>query len=187
MNTMTHGSSLFSVEPHSGLESRSDRMRVAVDFSPRTKSESRAVAERRLNPLVQLGESRVSSVAPRRQATWRSTRGLKSTATFTRSLRDRVVAISVPAIPATLLPPSFIPPKTAKNPTHDPKSESRRWGTRSVAERGAGTPRVPAAWKAALPVAQASCLLVPAASLPPAFGASHPSKLPTATSTAKSS
>jgi hypothetical protein len=110
------GSSLFSVEPYSGLESRSDGTRVAVDFSPRTRTGSGAVAERRLTPFVPFVESHVSSVAPRRKAVLRSSRGLKSTAIFTRSLRDRAVAISIPAIPASQLPSSFIPPKPARNP-----------------------------------------------------------------------
>jgi len=63
--------------------SRSDEAKVAVGFSPRCETGIRRVAERRMKR-----EASLSSVATRRGHVTGAIRGLKPTATFTRSLRD---------------------------------------------------------------------------------------------------
>src|SRR5260221_561792 len=65
--------------------SRSDRMTVAVGFSPRDSEGRRCVAERRLKRATN-AEPR-STVAPRRLLVT-SDRGLKPAATFKPSLRE---------------------------------------------------------------------------------------------------
>jgi hypothetical protein len=76
------GSSLFSVEPHTGAKSQSDGTTVAVDFSPRNEPGAGAVAQRRLHPPVRHGASRPASVAPRRQAILKLCRSRRKEAWF---------------------------------------------------------------------------------------------------------
>src|SRR5262245_33966000 len=64
-----------------------ERYMIAVDFSPRNPRDS---GRRRGATLDDLADLRASSVAPRRDSLRLLNRGLKSRATFTGSLRDKL-------------------------------------------------------------------------------------------------
>jgi hypothetical protein len=73
-------------EAHPGfMQSRSDRMTVALDFSPRIAKGDALVAERRLMALVVPGPFQASLRDVSRAFL---NRGLKSTATIMASLRE---------------------------------------------------------------------------------------------------